>query len=154
VTRLWEEDVEPFLTMGAALVQLAPLADIRVDQLPTVIRRMSDRINPLPHPRAEKLWTATYLLMGLRYSDELVTQLLEGVQIMQESTTYQRILRDGRVEEARRIVLRLGTRRFHEPDAATITVLEGIKDIDRLEALSDRILDPNVQGWGELLETS
>src|SRR5208337_3377028 len=34
-------------------------------------------------------WAATYLLMGLRYSDELTDSLLEGVQNMHESTTYE-----------------------------------------------------------------
>ena len=45
---------------------------------------------------AETLWTATYLLMGLTYSDELIDRLLMGVQNMKESVTYQKILREGR----------------------------------------------------------
>ena len=59
---------------------------------------MAARINSEPRPRSAKLWTATYLLMGLCYSEELVSRLLEGVQDMQESTTYQAILREGRNE--------------------------------------------------------
>ena len=62
----------------------------------------------------------TPLLMGLNYSDELTDSLLEGVQTMQESTTYQKILREGRDEgrkagqkagritEAQRLLLQLG----------------------------------------------
>ena len=46
--------------------------------------------------QAETLWTATYLLMGLKYSDELIDRLLEGVQNMEESVTYQKILKKGR----------------------------------------------------------
>ena len=122
---------------------------------------MAERINAEPRPRAAKLWTATYLLMGLRYSDELTDSLLEGVQTMQESTTYQKILRegrdegqkDGRITEARRMLLRLGTKRFRTPDATTLAALEAIKDIDRLEAIGERILDPEIHDWDELLQT-
>jgi hypothetical protein len=70
---------------------------------------------------------------------------------MQESVTYQKILRDGRVEEARRLLLMQGTERFHEPDAATVATIEGIRDIDRLEALCKRILKQDVRYWNELL---
>ena len=33
--------------------------------------------------------------MGLRFTDEFATHLLEGVQNMQESTTYQAIFKQG-----------------------------------------------------------
>jgi hypothetical protein len=109
----------------------------------------------LPRPRADKLWTATFLLMGLRYPEDLATQLLEGVQTMQESVTYQKILRDGRgegrVEEARRLLLELGAERFHEPDATIVKAIGEIEDIDRLEALCKRILNPDVRDWNDLL---
>jgi hypothetical protein len=158
VVRLWTEDPEPYLTAGVNLVPLAPLTNVPEEALPGLVRRMETRINAEPRPRAAKLWTATYLLMGLRFSDELTDSLLEGVQAMQESTTYQKILRDGRTEgriaEARRMLLRLGTKRFGDPDAATVAALEVIEDIDRLEALGERILDTDVHNWAELLQIS
>jgi hypothetical protein len=52
-------------------------------------------------------------------------------------------------EEARAILLRLGTRRFGEPPDQTRAALEGITEIERLEALSERLLD--VESWDELL---
>jgi predicted transposase YdaD len=117
----------------------------------------SREANAEPRPRAAKLWTATYLLMGLRFSDELTDSLLEGVQTMQESTTYQKILREGRNEgriaEARRMLLRQGTKRFGDPDASTLAAFEAIQDIDRLEYLGERILEPDIQGWDELLHS-
>jgi predicted transposase YdaD len=166
VVRLWEEDPDSFLTAGVVLVPLAPLTDVSEDALPGVVRRMAARINNEPRPQANKLWTATYILMGLRYPDELVTRLLEGVQTMKESTTYQAILREGRTEgrdegrieggiaEARRFLLRMGTKRFGEPDATTLATLEAIQDIDRLEALGERILDVGSQDWDGLLGTA
>ena len=58
-----------------------------------------------------------------------------------------------RLEEARRLLLRQGTKRFHEPDAEAVAALEAIRDIDRLEAIGERILDPDVQDWDDLLRT-
>jgi hypothetical protein len=53
---------------------------------------MADRINAEPETRAAKLRNATYLLIGMRFSDELAAQFPEGVQNMQESTINQSIL--------------------------------------------------------------
>jgi predicted transposase YdaD len=100
-----------------------------------------------------------------------VSRLLEGVHDMQESTTYQAILREGREkgreegsekgreegrEEGRiageqRLLIRLGAKRFGEPDASTVTAIEAIQEIDRLEALGERILDPHLLDWKGLL---
>ena len=70
---------------------------------------------------------------------------------MHESTTYRRIINDGRLEEARRLLIRLGTKKFHEPDGLAVAALEAIRDIDRLEAIGERIMDPDVQDWDDLL---
>jgi predicted transposase YdaD len=170
VIRLWVEDPEPYLTAGVNLVPLAPLANIAEPALPGLVERMAARINAEPRQRSVKLWTATYLLMGLCYSEELVSRLLEGVQAMQESTTYQAILREGRnegrnegltegltegrVREARRLLLRQGTKRLGEPDPAIAAALDAITDIDRLEILHDRAFDPDIHNWDELLRVS
>ena len=154
VLRLRRENVEAFLTAGVGLVPLAPLTDVSETAMPGIIRRMADRINGEPRPRAAKLWTATCLLMGLRFSDDLAIQFLEGIETMHESTTYRRIINDGRREEARRIRIRQGTKLFREPDGATVAALEAIKDIERLEVLGERILDPDIHDWDELLRTT
>ena len=162
VVRLWTEDPEDYLTAGTSLVPLAPLADVARADLPGLVRRMAGRINAEPRPRAAKLWTATYLLMGARYPAELVDDLLEGVASMMESTTYQKILRDGhqeglkegRIVGERQILLRIGTKKFGRPDAATVAAVEAILDADRLEALGLRIIDADVRGWDDLLRGS
>jgi hypothetical protein len=130
-----------------------------IDSEPGMVQRMADRINSEPRPRAAKLWTATYLLMGLRYPDDLVTELLGGIQGMRESTTYQAILREGRqegqqegrVEGEQRMLLHLGTKRFGQPDAHTIAAIEAIQNIDRLEAMGERILEPDLRDWDDRL---
>jgi predicted transposase YdaD len=163
VVRLWNEDVESFLSAGVGLVPLAPLTAVSEQELPSVITRMADRINREPRPRAAKLWTATCLLMGLRFPDDLTFSLLEGVQTMQESTTYQKILRDGRAEglaqglaageilTAQRFILSHGRKRFAEPGVATVAAIKAIQNVVQLEALLERAYDPNVHNWDELL---
>ena len=66
------------------------------------------------------------LVMGLRYSDELTDSLVERGRTMQESTTYQKILREGRDEGQK---------------------------VDRLETLGERILDPEIHDWAELMQS-
>jgi hypothetical protein len=160
VVRLWEEDPETYLEAGISQVPMVPLTRVTEAELPGFIRRMAARIDQEPKPRADKLWTATYLLMGMRYPDELSDQLLEGKrQTMRESTTYQAILREGRqegiivgrIEEGQQVLLRLGTKRPGPPDAATVAAIESIQDLDRLGALLDRILDTDIRGWDHLL---
>jgi len=169
VVRLWKEDPQPYLTAGVNLVPLAPLTNVAAESLPDLVRRMADRINAEPEPRAAKLWTATYLLMGLRVPDEVAAHLLEGVQNMRESTTYQAILREGlneglimgrnegliegRVAEAQRLLLRQGGIRFGAPDETTRAAIEAVRDLDRLERMSDRLLDMGIHDWDGLLGT-
>ncbi len=161
--RLWREPPEAYLTAGIGLVPLAPLTDVTEPDLRGVISRMADRINREPRPRAAKLWTATSLLMGLRFSDDVTYSVLEGVQNMRESTTYQRILREGRTEgltegqvkgrvlEAQRVLLLIGRERFSEPDSAKLQIIEEIHDVYQLETLIKRVLHPDVHDWNDLL---
>ncbi len=163
VVRLWQEDPELYLTGGVNLMPLAPLTNVKEEDLPGLIHRMDRRINAEPKPRADMLWIATLLLMGFRYEGGLATQLVGGVwKNMRDSTTYQAIVREGllegrregRQEEARRLLLRHGTRRFGAPDAAVIAAVEAIDNVDRLESLTDRIFDATAGDWNDLLRGS
>lgn len=160
VVRLWQEDPETYLNGSIALVPLAPLTAVSEPGLPGMIRRMGDRINREVPSRAARLWAASYVLMGLRFPDDLVDGLLEGVQNMKESTTYQKILKEGREEgreegrvaEARRFLVLLGSERLGAPDDVTAAALEAIPSAERLEALGRRLIkDPNIGSWADLL---
>ena len=50
------------------------------------------------------------------------------------------------------ILLRQGSKRFGSPDARAREAVEALADIDRLERLTERLLD--VSSWDELLATS
>ena len=158
------------MTAGVNLVPLAPLTNIAEEALPGLVQRMADRINAEPQPRAAMLWTATYLLLGLRFSNDFAYHLLEGVHNMQESTTYQAILEEGRneglvegrneglmkgrVTEAQRLLIMLGEERFGEPDGATRDLIEATHDLERLERLTKRVIDTNVHDWIGLVSTT
>ncbi len=85
--------------------------------------------------------------MGLRYSEDVVSHLLEGVLDMQESTMYQAILRRGRLTGEHQVLIRQGTRRFGKANTEILAAIEAIQDIERLEALCERILDLDVHDW-------
>ena len=170
VVRVWEKPVEEVLAGGLGTLPLAPLSNVTEEELPAVIERMKTRIDAEATPeQAGKLWTATNVLMGLRYEAAFTQQLLQGVMNMKESVTYQAIVEEGRqegrqmglqegiqlgleagrAEEVRRILLRQGGKRFGLPSEVVQSTLQAITTLDALETLTDRLLD--VESWTELL---
>ena len=71
---------------------------------------------------------------------------------MHQSTTYERILEEGSLGGVRRLIRRQGTQKHGEPDPRAAKILEAIVDVDRLEALGDKILQPDVKSWEDLLK--
>ncbi len=178
VIRVWELTVETILSGGLGTLLLAPISQVEEPALPEVIRRMEERIEAeAAREEAGELWVATYILMGLRYSQALAGQLLRGVRAMKESVTYQAILEEGeakglergrtegraegeaigeargeargRAEEARALLRRIGEKRFGPAEASVATALDAIETPERLEQLVERALD--VESWAELL---
>jgi predicted transposase YdaD len=87
----------------------------------------------------------------------LIETLLQGVLALEESVTYQKIIRkgkaegrvEGKVEEARKILLMMGRNRFGEPSAEVTARLDAVTDLNRLEALIVRLYQAT--SWQELL---
>lgn len=75
---------------------------------------------------------------------------------MKESDTYQAILEEGEVrgevKGERNALLRLGSKRFGQPDEATLATLQAITTVERLEQLMDRLLE--AESWAELLNSA
>src|SRR5438876_1884033 len=127
VIRVWEVPVEQLLSGGPGTLALAPISNVPEGEVWRVIRRMKKRLSGSKAPRrAADVWAATYVLLGLRYSDEFAHALFEEVLGMEQSATYQAIVRRGRAEEARRMLLLQGETKFGPPDAATQAALESI----------------------------
>jgi hypothetical protein len=69
---------------------------------------------------------------------------------MQESTTYQAILEEGRLDGARKILIMLGTDQFGLPSDSVKQQLLEIADLKRLHAMVKAIR--NTSSWEALLE--
>jgi predicted transposase YdaD len=158
VIRAWQVPVKSVLAGGLGILPMAPVSNLADLEPPEVIRQMQERVDRETKVDAGRFWLATGILMGLRrYSPEEIIDLLKGVRGMRESSFYQMILEEGeakgvakgKVEEARRILLRQGQHRFGLADQATVDAIDSIDLIEGIEGLLDRLLD--VSSWEELL---
>jgi predicted transposase YdaD len=162
VVRAWELPVEEVLAGGLATLPLAPIADVPAAELPALIRAMDQRIRgEAEGDEVNALWTAAYVLAGLKYPKELTVSLFQLVRGLKESSTYQAILEEGREEglekgraegkltEAIKMLIKLGTKRFGPPEPSALDRLQSITDLERIEILSDRLLE--VASWDDLL---
>jgi predicted transposase YdaD len=156
VIRVWQLPPQALLSGGIGTLPLAPISAVTAEELPRVISRMKARLAQESNQRlVGELWTATDVLMGLRFSRDLVDHLLQEVRGMEDSVTYQAIVAKGEakgiVKGTRNIVLRQGRKRFGPPGPAIKAALHEMEDVRQLEHLSDRLLDLDVGSWEELL---
>lgn len=153
VLRLWQMPPELFLNGGLGVLPLAMLSSVSEPQLPSLVQRLEDLVRAEASPEQAKIvGAAAILLSGMRWPMEFVEHLFQGVSfmnILEDSSVYHWILAKGEVKEARNILFRIGRKRFGPPSPTVTTTLEGIKDLNRLEELSERLLD--VTSWDELL---
>ncbi len=70
---------------------------------------------------------------------------------MRDSDSYLAIIDEGREEQVKEDILRLGQQRFGFPDESITARLSGITDLDRLNRLIERLL--KATSWQDLLET-
>ena len=155
VVRVWQLPVTQLLTGGLGRMPLAPISNVRREQLPDVIRQMRVRLRR--ERQARELWMATRVLLGLRYPRDVVDILLRGVLGMKESSTYQAIVEEGRLEGVtqgraegmRNLLLAQGEAQFGQPDEQTRASILEIADVERLQELGKRVL--HVRTWRELL---
>ena len=81
--------------------------------------------------------------------------MLYGIRGIEESSVYQGILKkgeaSGRAEEAREILIFLGSRRFGRPNPQVEAQIAALSDRDRLHELVARV--HTVGNWDELLNS-
>ena len=88
VFRVWELPVESVLKAGIRVFPLAPISAVRQNDLPAVIERIKKRLVAEPdRATVGELWTATKVLLDLRYAASFVYQLLQGVRPLKWSAT-------------------------------------------------------------------
>jgi predicted transposase YdaD len=138
--------VETLLAGGIGTLPLAPISKVSQAELPGVVGHMQERVSG--EPRGDDLLALSYVLVGMRYSQEFADILFREVRGMKESSTYQAIAAEG----ARRVLLRLGTKRFGPPDETATAALNTIAEVERLAELGERV--DRVNSWQELLVRS
>lgn len=72
--------------------------------------------------------------------------------VLRDSTTYQGVLEKGRLDEARKILLRQARKRFKRPSAEGEAALHAITDLDKLEQLGETLMD--ARSWSGWLKRS
>jgi len=161
LVRVWELSPEVLLTGGLGMLPLAPIGRASREELPTILDQVDRRLEGITASEAADARISAYVLLGLRYPVEVGRQLLMGVRQMKESVTYQAILEEGaamaqaidknqvRLEELKSMILRLGQRRhFGVPDVLALRMLESITDVQKAEAILERVVE--APGWTEL----
>jgi predicted transposase YdaD len=169
VIRVWLEAPERLLRAGLPLLPLAPVSNVASEKLGDVLTAVAERLrDEATQELRMTLWTATAILIGLRYPRGQVADVVErvanmvlGIRGIEESWVYQDIFAKGlaegeakgrtkgQVEEAKEILLDWGRKRLGEPDAQVLARILAISEHDRLKLLLDRILD--AQNWSDLL---
>jgi predicted transposase YdaD len=169
VVRLWQLPVATILRGGLATLPLALLCDLSGTTPEDVVQSLEGQIGrDAALEDRRKLWASTYLLAGVRYAPEIAGKLLErAVAQMKESSTYQKILADGRqegisqgiaeglsqgiAEGERELFLRMARKHLGEPDTTTLSLVQSASK-ETIEVWADQLLTSST--WQELIAPS
>lgn len=113
-------------------------------------------------------WTKPSTISPIRPSRKRLIEIAENVatdtvqqqEVRKMAQTYAEVMIakgrsedkvEGRSEEARSLIMRMGKKKWGRVDTQTKTSLAAIMDVERLERLADRLFDAS--SWADLLET-
>jgi predicted transposase/invertase (TIGR01784 family) len=145
VIRLWEQPASIFLE-SVGLYPFASLA--QTDEPELVLREVAAKIEEIPERKLQADISAmSYILAGLVLDRDRVGRIIRR-DIMRESVTYQEILAEGefkgktqgRVEEARALIIRQLTRKLGNVGSNLVTRIEALP-LERVESLGEDLLD-------------
>ena len=153
VIRLWEQPVEIFLSTPG-LLPYAVLS--RASDKESVLARVVEELEQISDYREKSnLAAATSILAGLELEEQVIRRLMRS-PVMRESTMYQSILREGRVEGRaegraegleqgrtvgeRLLVLKQLQRKLGSLSPELITKVSALS-LEELEALGEALLD-------------
>ncbi len=152
VVRVWQLPAESLLTGPLAFVPLAPLTNEAAADLTGTVRQAVARIRADAAPdRVGTMEASLLVLLGLRYEGDIIEGLAAEVREMEESSTYQWIMRKGARSEAVEAILDLGSEKFGTPPPPTAAAVQAITDLERLRRLRRHILAAS--SWDDLLST-
>ena len=100
VIRVWELELEPLMTGPLGAIPLALLTNQALGRLPELVDRIDERLQAelVGEAARRRLLTSCYILAGMRYDSGNVHTAFARTMGMKESSTYQAILQEGRVE--------------------------------------------------------
>jgi predicted transposase YdaD len=149
VERIWQKDPEEFLNGGLATLPFAVVAKVRKNAVAEMFEKVEERLSAeTTLGDAARLRNAALTLLGLKYDEIFVEKLME-TSTLEKSPVYQGIRREGEVKFAHATILRLGRKYIGEPSAEILEKIMSIDVLERLERMTDIILD--VKSWDELL---
>jgi hypothetical protein len=154
VVRLWQEPMEALLNAGVGLAPLALLTNEADADLPAAFVRFDQRLRSpdVSDSVREKLLGSTFVLGGLRYAEDRLLEVYMSLHnILEDSTTYQGIIRRGEARGRQSTLLAQVRKRFGPPTPQAEAALRAVADLPRLERMAERIFD--VTGWDDLLAT-
>jgi hypothetical protein len=97
VIRCWELSADDLLKGPLGAIPLVVLTNDARPRIPELIARVDQHITAegVNNATRDVLLLSCYLLLGLRYNEEEATLAFSRVSTMRESTTYQKIMREG-----------------------------------------------------------
>jgi len=162
VVRVWEESFDSFLQIKG-LSPLSVLTDEAYRNEEVAFERLFQTLKTgeLRAGLAQSLLSSTFILSGLRYSSEKLALLFEDlVMTLEDSATYQAILRkgrslgeqQGRIIEAREMLFEIAADRLGAPDTETKKRIEEIEDHELLKRMIRASLSAN--DWPEIFDVT
>lgn len=157
VFRVWEKPVETFLNGPLGLVPFAPLADVKADDLPTILTAVKARLDrDASRSESEFLRETTFQLLALRYDKVFIHKMREFMTKLDlsQNSWVQAIRQEGaesaRVEQIREMILELGSDKFGPIPEQLKAFVESMSDLTRLHRLLRRLM--KADGWQELVD--
>lgn len=135
VVRVWELSANPLLAGGLGIAPLGLLTDEAEGRLSDVLQQVAACVNAevADVGRRDRFLAACYILMGMRYDESVLDPLFVGVQQMQESSTYQAILRKGGIAAQQRTLVMLLEQKFGSLPPGLESRIRGTIDAEKLD---------------------
>lgn len=153
VFRVWEQPVDTFLKGPLGLLPFAPIAQIDRGDAERVKSILRERLSSeATRSQSEILRAALVQLLALRYETEADLSFWSDMMAtldISKTVLAQMFRNEGKLEEARAALTRIGKKRFGNlPPADIAATISAATDLERLHDLTDKI--PVVSGWQEL----
>ncbi len=159
VVRLWTKPAEDLLTGPAGGLPLAFLGELPAgveegEGLAAVASRVWRRIkDEAPPGMAARLRVSAFEMLCLRVKRIEARAILMDIPAVRESEgtlLMQEIAQEITIKKA---ILQLGRKRLGQEDEAAHARLDAEHDLERLERIHGRLVDPVLPSWQDLLDT-